>query len=85
MFGADLYKGMGQIWTEHCSLILTTERKPVRQGVGKDAKWVVEGCIYTQSNKKYEGKSRFGELLSPVEPFTCTLNALLRKAYGNAL
>ena len=79
-FTADLLKGVGALWTENSSLIFCRELRRRKL----DGKVVPEYLTHTQSNSKYEAKSRFRDVLAPTEPGDVTLNALLHRAYGAA-
>lgn len=80
-YTADICKGVLAMWADNSSLTLSVERKIDRTSKERTPKtWV-----YTQSNGKFEAKSRFGSVLLPVEPGTRTLNSILRQVYGEAL
>lgn len=82
-FCADLSKGMGQLWKDNVSLLATVERTLTRDPVTKQKSAEVK--VYTQPNGKFEAKSRFGNVLKPVESGAETLNSLLRRCYGENL
>lgn len=79
----DLVKGVGFQWQEHSSLTVSVERKLMRDPITKAKQ--PEYRIHTQSNGKFEAKSRFGSVLNAELPGTMTLNAILRQGYGEAL
>jgi energy-coupling factor transporter ATP-binding protein EcfA2 len=78
-YTADLCKGVVSMWSDNSSLTLSVDRRIDR------ATKQPKTNIYTQSNGKFEAKSRFGSVLKPVEPGSRTLHSILRQVYGEAL
>jgi len=83
MFSNDLYKGVGSVWVENSSLQISRELKRVRDA--KTGQVVPTFFSHTQSNNKFEAKSRFRDVLKPTEDGNITLHALLKRGYGEAL
>lgn len=79
-YTSDLVKGVSQVWAEHSSLWITRELKRKRVSPTETR---AEYFTHTQSNAKFEAKSRMRDVLKPTEPGECTLRSLLEKAYGD--
>ncbi len=81
-FTMDLNKGVGQIWRDNSSLIVTREMKRKKgQGDAVD----ISHYSHTQAGLRFEAKSRFCGILQPTEPGERTLRSMLAQAYGDAL
>jgi hypothetical protein len=83
LFMADLLKGVGAVWQENSSLILSRELRRTK-GV-KPGEVIPKFYTHTQSNSRFEAKSRFRDVLLPTEAGDATLRSLLVRAYGQAL
>lgn len=79
----DLYKGVGLLWTEHVSLHVARELR--RKKADKVGGAVAHYSSHTQSNGRFEAKSRFHDVLLPTEPGERTLHSILKAAYQDAL
>ena len=85
LYTADVYKGVGGMWADNSSLTVSIERKQVKDPANPAAKKVLKSTIYTQTNARFEGKSRFGSALLPEEPGSRTLYSIMKQVYGESL
>lgn len=84
-FTADLPKSVLSPWMENSSLALSRESKRVKDTSQPGAPLTRKFSTHTQSNAKFEAKSRFGSKLLQTEPGERTLHSLLVQAYGENL
>lgn len=82
-YALDLLKGIATVWVENSSLLITRELKRTRGNSPGEV--VPKFFSHTQSGAKFEAKSRFRDVLAPVEPGDRTLRSLLTAAYGESL
>lgn len=81
-FGADLTKGIGAPWKEHCSFIFVREAKRAK---ASDDDHAGEKKIYythTQSSRKFEAKSRAASRLPARMPGDWTLRNVMKRVYS---
>lgn len=81
-FTIDLPKGISSMWLDNCSFVLVRDSKRIKDARGEYQRTF---RTLTQSNMKFEAKSRAGSKLKPTEDGNKSLFALLSEAYGESL